>query len=291
MKLLILFTTLTLLLSCNSGSDTNLKLDTSYSKNSYSRDSIIGRGTFLSDEELRYIQTRDRYIEYFKNSGTNIGFENFEKQNDDSILVLEGLMHTIMKDSKVATGKNNVSTLYEDMDFGSLDGLIMRHDSLIVFGTTKNLFFYYFMNNKINQLDQLTTKDLEKIFTSAFYSDEAIVSLATVKMPSTNNIQAYGIAGVTTNGEAFGPPEKIAVLVADDKYVYLVVKNTETKLEENKECRKVWDSLVLKPNDSDDVLDEVEDKYCSCYQEKLKSDSRFENIRKEMEDIVNYINH
>ena len=200
-------------------------------------------------------------------------------------------MREIMKDSKVSIGNNNLSILNEDMGFGMLDGLNMVHDSLIVFGTTKNLFFYYFMNNKINQLDQLTAKDLQKIFNSAFYSDERIVSLATVKMPSTNNIQVYGIAGVVTNGEAFGPPDQIAVLVANDKYVYLVVKAADTKLNEIKECRKIWDSLKLKPNDSDDILDEVEDKYCNCYQDKLKSDTKFDSIRKEMEDIVNYINH
>ena len=291
MKSLHLFTTLILLLSCNSGNDKNASSDTSFSKNSYTKDSIIGSGTFLSNQEVGYIKTRDRYIKYFKKLGTGIGSEMLERQNKDSLLVLEGLMREIMKDSKVGIGENNLSTLYEDMDFGSLDGLSMRHDSLIVFGTTKNLFFYYFMKNKINQLDQLTTKDLEKIFTRAFYSDEAIVSLATVQIPATNNIKAYGIAGVVTNGEAFGPPDHIAVLVANDKYIYLVVKNADTKMNEIKECREIWDSLILKPNKSDDEEEEVRDKYYSCYQDKIKSDSKFENIRKEMEDIVYYINH
>lgn len=281
-----------LLLSCNSQLDKKVTNDSTISKNNYSKDSIIGRGTFLTDKEFEYIKTRDRYIEYFNRpKDPNFSAELLEKQNNDSLLVLERLMQDLLKDTKVGDGTNNLRYLFDDMDFGLLDGLVKCHDSSLVVCTTKNLFFYYFMNDKINQLDQLTSKDLEKIFDKALLRDEGVYDLTTFKFPSTNNIQAYGIAGVVTNGDAIGPPNTLFVLVANDKYVYLVQKDIHIKLEEIKACKKIYDSLISKKGEIEVVEQEAWNRHCECYQERFKNEPQFDSIKKEITDIVNYIEH
>jgi hypothetical protein len=287
-----LLTIAILFLSCNSEKDKKVTNDSTISKDNNSKDSIIGRGTFLTDKELEYIKTRDRYIKYFNEpKNPKIGFEQIEKQNNDSLLVLEKLMQDILKDTKVGNGTNNLRYLFDDMDFGLMDGLVTCHDSAMVVCTTKNLFFYYFMNDKINQLDQLTSKDLEKIFDKALLRDEVVTDFTTIKFSSTNNINAYGAVGITYNGEPLGPPNTIFGLVADDKYIYLFQKDIHIKLEEIKECRKFFDSVALKPGNTEDEIDKAEDKYCQCYQEKFKYEPQFDSIKKEIADIVNYIEH
>lgn len=65
MERFYLFILVILMLSCNSEQDKKITNDSTINQNNYSKDSIIGRGTFLTDKELAYIKTRDRYIEYW----------------------------------------------------------------------------------------------------------------------------------------------------------------------------------------------------------------------------------
>jgi len=282
------------MLSCNSEQDKKITNDSTINQNNYSKDSIIGRGTFLTDKELAYIKTRDRYIEYFeKPKDPNFSFEQLEKQNKDSLLELERLLKVILKDSRVGDGRINLEALYDEGEngFGMLDGLVNGRDPLNLFGITKNLFFYYFMNNKINQLDQLTSNDFNKILTSAFTNDAAITALTTIKLPSENNVQAYGI--VTYEAQDIGPfpPNRIYIFVVNDKYVYMASEKLEAKLTEVKECRKIWDSLIEKTGAADDMGDYAQNKYCECCQQGYQNEPQFDSIKKEIVDIVNYLEH
>ena len=147
------------------------------------------------------------------------------------------------------------------------------------------------MNNKINRLDQLTSTDFSKILTSAFSSGAAISALTTIKLPSKNNVQAYGV--VTYEAQDIGPfpPDGIYVFVANDKYVYMAGRKLDVKLDEVKECRKIWDSLIAKPGSADDMGDYAQNKYCECCQQGYQNEPQFDMIKKEMVDIVNYIEH
>ena len=292
MKNSYLLLLMAIILSCNSRQDKNTAHDSTLIQTNYPKDSMLGRGTFLDDKELEYIKTRDRQVEYFqKHSDPKVGFEKLEKQHKDSLLELERIMREIMKDSRVSDGQNNLLVLYNDMGFDILDGLYGIHDSMGLFGITKNLFFYYFMDNKINQLDQLTLTDFDKILNSAFASDAHITPLTTIRLPSENNVQAYGI--VTYEAQDIGPfsPDEIYVFVANDKYVYIASRKLDVKLDEVKACRHIWDSLIAKPGADDNMEDYAQDKYCECCQQGYQNEPQFDNIKKEMETMVQHILH
>ncbi len=291
MNRIFLLITLLYLVSCNSEPENNQTKDTTINQNNYSKDSIISRGTFLTDKELEYIKTSDRYIEYFKHPTHNDFKIPIDQQEKDSLMALERLMKEILKDAHFIDGQINLETLFEEEGFGRIDGLNMSKDSLNVFYTTKNLFFYYFMNDTINFLNQLNSRDLEKIFNGAFMTDAAIYNLTSLKFNTKSNIRAYGMAGVETNGDVVEPPNYIYVFLADDKYVYMVQKGINVKLTEIKECKAIYDSLISLNGDISDVEQRAWNKHCECYQQKFKNESQYDYIKKQMEYIEKYLEH
>ena len=96
---------------------------------------------------------------------------------------------------------------------------------------------------------------------------------------------------MVTNGDAVGPPNTLFVLVANDKYVYLVQKDIDIKLNEIKTCKKIYDSLISKKGDIEVVEQEAWNRHCECYQERFKNEPQFDSIKKEIAIIVNYIEH
>ena len=282
--LLILFLT-----SCNSEANKSVSKDSTLTFDNYAKDSSIGRGTFLSDKELEYLKTRERFIAFFQKH-PSIDFKNsIFKQEKDSLLVLENLMKLILKDARFAGGVNNLTTLYEGYEESSmLDGLNNWQDSIQIFWTTKNLFFQFFQNEPISLLDRLTKKDLETIFLRGFFSDAAVMNLTTIKLASSKNVQSYGI--LAYNAQDYGPfiPDQIYVLVADEKYVYMSRKEIDIKMDTIIECKNVWDSLIKKPY-NEDLSDEAWDKYCGCYEEKFKKLNQYDLLKKEMQNIVDYV--
>jgi len=272
----------------------------------------------LADKELEYNKTRDSYTNYFKISRENQYDQDLlDKQDQDSLLVLEEMLREILKDSRIdgisKNGKINLETLQPDMGFGGLDGLVLNKNNVVknapeIVVTTKTLFFNYFKGNRINSLDSLTTEQLDNIFTSALGRGEVhATTFSIVRKSFTKSGQTYGCIGSLgqESGE-FLPPDCILVLALNEGYIYIFIEYLDISIKELRECQSISDSLYSLSNEYSQQYDASIEKdkslinkavdfqeaaweqYCECYQKNLKDKTVFEKIRNHVLNVMQY---
>lgn len=258
------------------------------------------------NSEQEYLKTRNSYIKYFSSKAWD---DASFKQEKDSLKELEKKLREIMKDSPFnnKTEKINLETLFEGIGFGNLDGLIFNKDSLTFFYTTKNLFMEYFRERRLNKYNALTSEEVENIFQSAFYSDAKLTNFTFIKIPSAENVQAYGMVGVVAQEISDIIPRVLLVFVSKGRFIYMVEKNIEIQITQIPECKSVWDSSSLasqkkletyRQSNLNDTLAfkkviDIEqsgwDKYCDCYRKKLRNTAQFGTIQKQIDNLFYYI--
>ena len=265
-----------------------------------------------TNKELEYLKVRNSYVQYFKkNYENNPDWTTIDKQDNDSLLVLEKMLREILKDagidSIVRYGKINLETLTPELGFGMLDGLVLnKYSSPQIFVTSKTLFFDYFKSQQINSIQNLTSKQLDDIF-SALISDARATVFYSEKISSNKNSEVYG--SIVKIGQDIGrfPPDNIFVLVANGDYIYIIQKYLDKPINEISECQAIYDSIYIDSQKYFDVyrasnltdkaainktfeLEETAwNKYCECYQKNFKSDKQYDSVLKQIEKIVQYV--
>ncbi len=267
-----------------------------------------------TNKELEYFNVRDNYINYFKNiSVINRDWTKTDKQDKDSLLVLEKKLREVLKGSKIDSvvryGKINLETLQQDLGFGMLDGLVLNKyssNSLQIFVTSKELFFDYFKSQQINSIDNLTPRQLDDILTS-LVSDAHSTVFYSEKISSTNSNQVYG--GIETIAQDFGrfTPDIIFALKSNGNYIYIIQKYLDKPINGMKDCQAIYDSIYsdsekhfmtyqasnLQDTTAFNKIIQLEvtawEKYCECYQKNFRNDKQFELILKQIINIVQYV--
>jgi len=280
-------------------------------KQNPSNDTLSYKKGYLTANELEYLKLRDRYIKYFQSDAIKEIDDKIDKQESDSLIELEKRLHGILNDCRLNSitkeGKINLETLFGEMGFGMLDGLVATKDSMRIFCTSRNLFFDYFKKGKIPPLDNLTTENLENLFNSAFSTDAHITNFYSSKIPAQNNIQVYGMVGMYAQDIGLFLPDHAFIFLADDNFIYMADKPLKQPVKQIPECKSIWDSINSESQKALQIYDDSQLKdtasfnkyehldglayaeYCSCFQRELKKDSQFEEIQKEIDKIVQYI--
>lgn len=267
-----------------------------------------------TNQELKYIETRDNYIEYFKKeTSNNPDWAKIDKQNFDSLLVLEKLLKDVLKNSNAENGKINLKTLVEELGFGNLDGLVLNknnevRDSAQVFITTKTLFLDYFKNMQIYSIDNLSKVQLDNIFTSAFGDGEARVSIFSIMEKSfTKDSQTYGCIGSfgQESGEA-AAPDCILVIVLKENFISIILEYLATSIKELHECKTISDSLYSQSRKYEKQYNESNPKdkslinrsvfflelsykqYYECFHKNLNDKVVLEKIKNQVINVIHY---
>jgi hypothetical protein len=266
-----------------------------------------------TNNELEYLKFRDNYISYFKNtSEINRDWTKIDKQDNDSILVLEKMLREVLKGSKndsvVKYGKINIETLQQDLGFGMLDGLVLNKNSsntLQIFVTSKTLFFDCFKSQQINSIDNLAPRQFDDILT-ALVSDAHATVFYSEKISSNKRIQVYG--GILTITQDIGrfTPDIIFTLISNGNYIYIIQKYLDKPIHEMKECQAIYDSIYsnskeyfkayqasyLQDTTAFNKTTKMEEiawnKYCECYQKNFRTDEQFEPIIRQIKNMVQY---
>lgn len=267
-----------------------------------------------TNQELKYLKTRDNYIEYFKKvTSNNPDWTKVDKQNIDSLLVLEKLLKEILKNSIAEKGKINLETLVEELGFGNLDGLVSNRNNVVrdsaqVFVSTKTLFFDYFKNTQINSIDYLSREQLDNIFTFAFGGGEAhATTFSIVEKSFTKDSRTYGCIGSfgQESGEA-AAPDCILVLVSKGNFIYIILEYLDISIKELRECKSISDSLYSQSHKYEKLYNESNPKdkslinksvfflessykqYYECYQKNLRDKVVFEKIKNQVINVMKY---
>ena len=236
-------------------------------------------------------------------------------------------MHVILKDAVVkdfaSQSKMNTTTLFMEFGVDMIDGLTIRfQDTINVFFTSKYLFDSFlksekymvsldFKDNAINSFENLSTQDLSNIFTGIYHDDAAVHNFSSIKINTHDGIIAYGLLGLSTNGDTPFLPNELYVLVLKDKYIYTmqVVNKDYNKPFINviPECIYVNDDLYtdsidqnilnksqiltgeLSNNEIKKVYFEDYKKYCECYKNNLHKHKQFKEIEKKLTTMVDYV--
>lgn len=267
-----------------------------------------------TNQELKYLKTRDNYIEYFKKVTSNSpDWTKVDTQNTDSLLVLEILLKEILKNSIAEKGKINLETLVEELGFGNLDGLVLNknnvvRDSAQVLVSTRTLFLDYFKNTQLNSSDNLSKEQLDNIFTSAFGGGEAhATTFSIVEKSFTKDSQTYGCIGSFGQDSGEGAaPDCILVLVSKGNFIYIILEYLDISIKELRECKSLSDSLYSQshkyeklyiesnPKDKSLInksvffLESAYNQYYECYQKNLKDKVVFEKIKNQVINVMKY---
>jgi hypothetical protein len=268
------------------------------------------------DKELEYSKTRDRYIDYFKISRDHYDQDILDKQDSDSLLVLEDILRAILKDASIAgiskNGKINLETLQPDMGFGGLDGLVLNKNNVVknsaeIVVTTKTLFFDYFKGYQINSLDSLTIEQLDNIFTSTFGRGQVHTTTYSILEKSfTKHGQTYGCIGTIGQESGELTPDHTLVLASNESYIYIFLEYLNSSIIELSECKSISDSLNSLSDEYSKLYEEsipkdksliskaadfqlaAWEQYCNCYQKNLKDKVVFEKIRNQVIKVMQY---
>jgi len=262
----------------------------------------------LNENEVEYLNIRDSNINRLEKLRKSEKSDTLNKIDNNVRLDLEKRLHEILKDSRFSgNGKINLETLQGYIGFGMLDGLSFEMDSLKIFYTSKNLFLEYFKKTRILQIENLTPGNLEDICTSAFISDARAYVYTCFKIDSPKNIQKYGMIVGISQGFRNVLPEYIYAFISDDNYVYMIEKQLKAPIKEIPSCKSIYDSInkeadkyyeIYQSSNLKDtaainkhfkVVEKAAEEYCNCYREKLKAESQFEEIKKQLEKIVNFL--
>jgi len=272
-------------------------------------DIISTNRDYISDKESEYFKLRNNYVEHLQGlqkAGKNI--DSLLRVDNEDLKELENRLRVILRKSHFSgQGKINLETLLGFLGFGMLDGLTFEKDSLRIFYTSKNIFLDYFRKENISQLDNLTPKNLEDIFQSAYSSDIHLSNYSSLKVQSKDNIQAFGMVGMYYQMIGPWPPEYLFVFVSNGNYIYMCEKHLKKPIKEIDDCRSIYNSKYqdaekqlevyhssnLKDttafNNHLSLWEEAMVQYCNCYQKELKNDNQFVSIQKEIDRIVNFI--
>jgi hypothetical protein len=268
-----------------------------------------------TNQESIYLKTRNSYIKYFEKMTTNNpDWTEIDKQNRDSLLVLEKMLKEILKSSFAPNGEINLETLVRELGFGNLDGLVINKNNVVrnseqVFVTTKALFFDYFKNAQIISIDTLTKEQLDNIFTSAFGGGEAqVTTFSIVKKSFTKDSQTYGCIGSLGQGSVEAlTPDCILVLASKGNFIYLTLEYLDISIRELQECKSISDSLYSQSrkyerlyiesnpkdksliNKSVDLLESSDKQYYECYQKNLKNKVVFMKIENQVINAMKYV--
>jgi hypothetical protein len=267
-----------------------------------------------TNKELEYLKVRDNYIRYFKDiSVINRDLTKIDRQDNDSLIVLEKILREVLKGSKidsvVSYGKINLETLQQDLGFGMLDGLVLNKyssNSLQIFVTSRALFFDSFKSQKINSIDNLTPRQLDDILT-ALVSDAHATVFYSEKISSTKSNQVYW--GIETISQDIGryTPDIIFTLISNGNYIYIIQKYLDKPINGIKDCQAIYDSIYSKSENyfmtyqASNLQDTTAfnkkiqlevtawEKYCDCYQKNFRNDMQFDPILKQIKNIVQYV--
>jgi hypothetical protein len=267
-----------------------------------------------TNKEFEYLKVRNSYVQYFEKfyeNNSNPDWTKIDKQDNDSLLVLEKMLREILKDADIDSigkyGKINLETLTPELGFGRLDGLVLnKYSSPQIFVTSKTLFFDYFKSQHINSIQNLTSKQLSDIF-SSLISEAGATVLYSEKMYSNKNSEVYGSIGTIDQGIGTFLPDNIFVLVVKGNYVYIIQKYLDKPINEMSKCQAIYDSMYINTQKyydryiASNLTDETAfnkkveleetawNKYCECYQENFKSDEQYDSVLKQIENIVQYV--
>lgn len=267
-----------------------------------------------TNQELNYLRTRDNYIEYFNRmTNNNPDWTKIDRQNNDSLLVLEKLLKEILNNSLAKDGIINLETLVGELGFGGLDGLVLNknnvvRDSAQVFVTTKTLFLDYFKNGQIKSFDNLSKEQFDDIFTSAFGRGEAhATTFSIVEKSFTKDSQAYGcIASFGQESGEASAPDNILVLASKGNYIYLILEYLDISIKELRDCKTISDSLYsqsrayeklyIESNPKDKILinksvyflESSYKQYYDCYMKNLNDKVVFEKIKNKIINVMQY---
>jgi len=301
MSKLLYILTILLLTSCSSSTDKN-------------KENNASELTDRKNKELEYLKVRDNYINRFKIINVkNRDWAKTDKQDNDSLLVLEKLLREILKDSKIDSvgkyGKINLETLQQDLGFGMLDGLVLNKyssNSLQIFVTTKTLFHNFFKSSQISSIDNLNPRLLDDVLTALVSDAHSSVFYSENIHSSKCNIVYGGIQTISQDIGRF-TPDIIFVLISNGDYVYIIQKYLDKPINGIKDCQFIYDSIY---GYSDKYYSEYEnsnlqdttafnnkiefevtawEKYCDCYQNNFRTDNQFESILKQIKSIVEYV--
>lgn len=279
--------------------------------NDKNKENITNEQTGQIITEIDYLKVRDEYVQYFKSISKNAqDWKEINKQDNDSLLVLEKMLREILKNSRIDSvakfGKINLETLTPELGFGLLDGLALNNNSSKLFVTTKGLFLEYFKSQQINSIDNLTSKQLSDIFSSLF-SDARTTVFYSEEYSSNKYSKVYGSIGTIAQDIGRFPPDNIFVLIADEDYIYIIQQHLDKPINEISKCQAIYDSIYNKSQIQFDqykasnltnkkALDksfELEEtawnKYCECYQENFRTCDEFEWVQKQIEKIMQFV--
>ncbi len=280
-------------------------------KQNSSNDTLSYEKSHLTANELEYLKVRNSYIRYFKSVVINEDNNKVFKQESDSLIDLEKRLRIILKDCHInkisKDGKINLESLIEEVGFGMLDGFTVTKDSMRIFCTSKHLFFDYFKKDKIYSVENVTVENIAEIFNSAYESDAHITNFSSYKIPAKIHIEAYGMVGGVGQDIGLFLPEYVYVFIADNNFIYMAEKQLKQPVKQIPKCKSIWEGIFSESQKADSVYrisnlndtaslnksiyleDLAFDKYCSCFQSELKNEKQFEEIQKQIEQMVQYI--
>jgi hypothetical protein len=247
----------------------------------------------LHDQEVEYLKMRDRYKIQIapRQSDTTLTFAELDTIQQKALNDMEKHLRPILKNARFSgKGKINLETFFGAFGLDRLDGLIFGKDSCSIFYSSEKLCFDMFRNRKITRFDAMSPEDFAAMFTRT-YEDEAYVSsVSFIKIPSGDDVQAYGMLGVVTQGEGPAAPENTYVLVSKGGFVYMAaVRNSIPEIPSCNDTfyNELQDTTLGKMPHSDSV---AWANYRSCLEKELKRDGRYRVFQKQVENIVRFIN-
>lgn len=274
--------------------------------------------------EIEYLDKKSKYINELID--IEVLDELSIKKNNYALDTLEGFLHVLLSDALVddfsKRGKINTSTLCREFGIDKMDGLVTKiQDTMTLFYTTKYLFDSYFKsdkyfnsiceNCKIDSFENLSSKDLTNILTYAFQDDSRVFDFSSLKIKTSDGINAYGLLGLSSNGDWPLLPSEMYVLVTKGKYIY-VAQITKKLIDKSfinviPECIYIHDSLYSDLDDQKKLnnyraladsshhkrinklyYDDFES-YCECYKNNFPTHAEFKIIEKQFEKMVTFI--
>jgi len=285
------------------------------SKNENANDSSAPTNFNLTADERQYLSKmsyhRGQIVKLQFDTSVNRNFDSIGKIERHARLLLENELKKILKTSNFSDkGEINIGSLYASgIELEMNDGLSFRKDSMTrIFYTTKNLFFNH-LKTKEKEIprDEWKPDFLANIFNRAFQDDAHIDNFTFVKLPSSKNIQIYGMVARVSQGDYSSPPQNIYVFVSRDNFVYMAEIELKEPIKQILKCKAVWDSVhtiseknleAYRASNLKDTtlfnkgieLDKVAfNKYCDCYSREIKNEGLIVAVLKQMESIATYL--
>jgi hypothetical protein len=242
--------------------------------------SVCAKSAALEDQ---YFATRDSYIQKFS-ATTSDSFTD----NQNALEILEQKIKTIIGPVNIegfsGKGEINLETLYNELGFGMLDGVVYRSKDASLVVTTSRILNRYLSDGKYTAKDLATLAEDEGFYTAALFSDVAVSLYTPIPLIKNNNTDSvYAYIGLIA--QDIGPflPDRIFVIAKRDERVFFVTALVSNPPPEIESCKKVWFETAKKNEEA------AYSAYQECYGKSIRESSFYKDVSKQADEIVKRI--